>query len=290
MIVVNTVEVFLPDSAVHIDLSTGKKYKILLKDYDNLPFECKPNSRLENITIDTDKINLSEINQYFDGDCVAFLSFLSKKYSIYRSAISRVALTDVPKKQLCQKLYFAVRQNYIDQKNTKKYKNNSNNINNIDNNNNNPELEMDRLKILCSLVCDEFEAAGYINDHRYALDKAKYLKEYKKYGSGKIKEYLYQKGIPFDIINETLEDEFFSDGDADLENMRGLLKKKYGENLNRLDKSDRNALQKAIHMLVRNGYKYQEAKNAVFGFIDDDHIDFRYAAENEDEEEEEYER
>jgi len=276
MIVVNNVEIFPSDSAVHIDLSTGKKYKILLKDYENLPFECKSNSRLENITIDVNKINLNKTNQYFDGDCVAFLIFLARKYSIYRSAISKVAMTDVPKKQLFQKLYFAVYQNYKNQKNTNKYKSNINN--------NTVEIEPDMLKTLCGLVCDEFEAAGYVDDRRYALDKAKYLKEYKKYGVGKIKEYLYQKGIPSDIINEILEDEFFSDEDGDLENMRGLLKKKYGENLNRLDKSDRNALQKAIHMLVRNGYKYQEAKNAVFGFIDDNNIDFRYAVENEDDE------
>jgi len=279
MIVVNTVEIFPSDSAVHIDLSTGKKYKILLKDYENLPFECKSNSRLENIKIDVDKINLSETNQYFDGDCVAFLIFLARKYNIYRSAISKVAMTDVPKKQLYQKLYFAVYQNYKEQKNTKKYKNKTGE--------NSGEIEPDILKVLCSLVCDEFERAGYIDDRRYALDKAKYLKEYKKYGGGRIKEYLYQKGISSDIINETLEDEFFSDDDGERENMRGLLIKKYGENLNRLDKSDRNAIQKAIHMLVRNGYKYQNAKNAVFGFIDDENIDFRYSTD--DEEEEEYE-
>jgi SOS response regulatory protein OraA/RecX len=286
MIVVNNVEIFPSDSAVHIDLSTGKKYKILLKDYENLPFECKPDSRLENITIDVDKINLNETNQYFDGDCVAFLIFLARKYNIYRSAISKIAMTDVPKKQLYQKLYFAVYQNYKSQKDTNKYKNNKRvGDGALDVPQSRAgEIDPDILKSLCALVCDEFETAGYINDRRYALDKAKYLKESKKYGAGKIKEYLYQKGIPSDVINETLEDEFFEDEDGDLENMRGLLKKKYGENLNRLDKSDRNAIQKAIHMLVRNGYKYQEAKNAVFDMIEDKNIDFRYAAENEDEE------
>ena len=276
MIVVNNVEIFPSDSAVHIDLSTGKKYKILLKDYDNLPFECKPESRLENIAIDVNKISLNETNRYFDGDCAAFLAFLARKYSIFRSAISKVAITDIPKKQLYRKLYFAVYQNYKNQKNTNKYKSNINN--------NTVEIEPDMLKTLCGLVCDEFEAAGYIDDRRYARDKAKYLKEYKKYGGGKIKEYLYQKGIPSEIINETLEDEYFEDEDKDIENMRGLLKKKYGENLNRIDKSDRNALQKAIHMLVRNGYKYQDAKNAVFDLIEDANIDFRYSTENGDNE------
>ncbi|MCL2771918.1 MAG: recombination regulator RecX [Oscillospiraceae bacterium] len=258
MIVVNTVEIFPSDNAVVIELSNVKKYKILLKDYENLPFECKSDSRLENITIDVNKIDLNETNQYFDGDCFAFLTFLARKYNIYRSAISKVAMTDIPKKQLYWKLYFAVIQSYKQQKNTNKFKKN-----------NKVEIEPETFKTLCRLVCDEFEAAGYIDDRRYALDKAKYLKEYKKYGGRRIKEYLSQKGISSDIINEILEDEFFSDEDDNRDNMINLLKKKYGENLSRLDKSDRNDIQKAINMLVRNGYKYQEAKNAVTDFIDD---------------------
>lgn len=279
MIVVNTVDIFASENAAHIALSNGKKYRILLKDYENLPFECKSNSLLENIVVDVKKIDLSETNQYFDGDCVNFLVLLSKKYIIYKSAISKVALTDVPKKQLFQKLFFAVRQNYKNTKYANKYKNNANSATETD-----PEI----LKTLCGLVCDEFEEAGYINDRRYALDKAKYLKEYKKYGNNRIKEYLYLKGIPSDIINETLEDDFFSDGDGNIENMRAILKKKYGGNLERLDKSDRNAVQKAINMLMRNGYKYQEAKNTVFDFIEDENIDFRYSAENEEEYEDDY--
>ena len=259
MIVVNTVDIFASENSAHISLSNGKRYKILLKDYENLPFECKSDSLLENIKIDSGKIESSETNRYFDGDCVNFLILLSRKYTIYRSAIAKVALTDVPKKQLFQKLYFAVRGNKQ------------------------IEIEPETLKIICNLVCDEFEALGYINDRRYALDKAKQLKEYKKYGNNRIKEYLYLKGIPSDIISDTLEDEFFDDEDRNIENMRGLLKKKYGENLNRLDKADRTAVQKAIQMLMRNGYKYQESKNTVFDMIDNENIDFAYAAENEEE-------
>jgi len=169
MIVVNTIEIFASDNAVVLELSNGKKYKILPKDYENLPFECKSDSRLENITIDVTKIDLSETNQYFDGDCAAFLTFLARKYNIYRSAISKVAMTDIPKKQLYWKLYFAVTQNYKQQKNTDKFKKN-----------NTAEIEPETFKTLCRLVCDEFESAGYINDRRYAFDKAKYLKESKK--------------------------------------------------------------------------------------------------------------
>ena len=249
MIIVNTVEIFLSDSYVRLELSDGKKYRILLKDYENLPFGCKPDSRLENTIIDTDKISLSETNGYFEGDCAAFLGFLSKKYAIYKSAIAKVALADVPKKQLFQKLFFAVRKN-------------------------SPEADAGQLKTLCGLVCAEFEARGYVDDRRYAQNKAKYLKDYKKYGNGKIKEQLYQKGIPPDIISETLEDEYFSDEEGEFSNMRTLLRKKYGENLDRMDKSDKNAVQKAITMLVRNGYRYQAAKNALAEIVDETDIDF----------------
>ena len=169
----------------------------------------------------------------------------------------------MPKKQLYKKLYFAVYQNY------KK-------------NNKTSEFDSETYKDLCGLVCDEFETAGYINDRRYAGDKAKYLKEYKKYGNGRIKEYLYQKGIASDIINEILEDEFFSDEDIELENMRSLLKKKYGESLDRLDISDRNAVQKAIHLLLRNGYKYQDAKKAIEDIIENINTENIENIENED--------
>ena len=263
MITVNSTEIFASDNAVHISLSNGKKHKILLKDYENLPFECKSNSLLENIIIDVKKIELSETNQYFDGDCVEFLIFLSRKYTIYRSAISKIAMTDIPKKLLMSKLYFSYGQ-YLKKSNQDKNTNTNNKI----------EIEPETLKTLCALVCDEFEASGYIDDRRYALDKAKYLKEYKKYGNGKIKEYLYQKRISSDIIAEVLEDEFFSDEDENVENMRIILTKKYGENLNRLDKSDRSDIQKAINMLIRNGYKYQEAKKTVADFLEDTDIDY----------------
>jgi len=215
------------------------------------------------------KIELSETNQYFDGDCVEFLVFLSRKYTIYRSAISKVAMTDIPKKSLMTKLYFSYGQ-YLKKANQNKSANNK------------IEIEPETLKTLCGLVCDEFEASGYIDDKRYAYDKAKYLKEYKKYGNGKIKEYLYQKKVPSDIIAEVLEDEFFSDEDTEHENMRNLLKKKYGENLNRLDKSDRNDINKAINMLIRNGYKYQDAKNAVADFMDETGADIDYIEDMDD--------
>ena len=269
MITVNTIDIFPSDNYVDIALSTGKKYKILLKDYENLPFDCQPDCLLENIIIDVTKLDLSETNQYFDGDCVAFLFFLSRKHTIYRSAISKVSMTDIPKKLLISKLYYSY----------KNIKNKNKAIIEID-----PEI----LKNLCGLVCDEFEERGYIDDRRYAFDKAKYLKEYKKYGNNKIKEYLYQKRIPADIISEILEDEYFNDeSDEIFEDMRFLLIKKYGENLNRLDKSDRNDIQKAINTLIRNGYKYQQAKNTVFDLIEDENIDFRYAGYTEEKEENE---
>ena len=245
MIKISSVNIFTSENAAVVELSTGKKYKILLKDYDNLPFVCKSGASLENIIIDVQKAEEFESNRFFDGDCVNFLRFLSRKYNIYNSALSKIVFTDMSRKQLYQKLYYAVMQNQ------KK--------------NNKIDTEPEELKDLCSLVCDEFERAGYINDKKYALDKAKYLKEYKKYGKNRIKEYLYQKGLPKAAIDEALEDEFFEDEDGDFENMFNFLSRKFRAGI---DKTDRNAVSKAINMLSRNGYSYAQAKKAVTEFTD----------------------
>jgi regulatory protein len=245
MVKADSVNIFVSENAAVIHLSTGKKYKILLGDYDNLPFVCTNGSPLENIEIDVEKAESTETNSFFDGDCVGFLRFLSRKYNIYSSAMSKVAFADMSKKNLYQKLYYAVLQNQ------KK--------------NNNISIEPEELKDLCRLVCDEFEQAGYIDDKKYALDKAKYLKEYKKYGMNKIKDYLYQKGIGRTAIDEALEDEFFEDEEGDFENMLDLLRRKFRAGL---DKSDRNAVSKAINLLARNGYSYHQAKKAVTEFIE----------------------
>jgi regulatory protein len=245
MVSVVSVDMFLSENASIIELSTGRKYKILLKDYDNLPFECVKGAPLENIIIDVEKAESTETNRFFDGDCVSFLLFLARKYSIYNSAVSKIAMTDMTKKQLYQKLYYAVIQNQ------KKYKKTA--------------IEPEILKDLCRLVCEEFEQSGYINDRRYALDKAKQLKQYKKYGVNRIKEFLFQKGVTKEVIDETLEDEFFIDEDGDIENMRGLLQKKFRSGI---DKSDRNEVSKAINLLARNGYSYSQAKKAVTDFTE----------------------
>jgi len=250
MIQVESVDISLSDNAAVIKLSTGQRYKIALKDYDNLPFVCAKHSPLENITIDVEKVGATVTNGYFDGDTVAFLRFLSRKYTLYNAAMSKAAFTDMSKKNLYQKLYYGALQNQ--KKSESKV-----------------QIDPAELKELCQLVCDEFEAAGYISDSRYALDKAKYLKEYKKYGKNRIKEYLYQKGVTKSAIDEALEDEFFEDEDGDSENMRLLLTKKYNSGYKTgIDKTDRNAVAKAINLLSRNGYSYAQAKKAVTEFIE----------------------
>ena len=103
MVKVESVNIFVSENSAVIELSTEKKYKILLGDYDNLPFVCTHGSPLENIEIDVEKAELNDTNRFFDGDCVNFLRFLSRKYNIYSSAMSKVAFTDMSKKGLYQK-------------------------------------------------------------------------------------------------------------------------------------------------------------------------------------------
>ena len=250
MVKIETVNIFVSENAAVIELSNGKKYKILLGDYDNLPFVCTHGSPLENIEIDVEKIELSDTNGFFNGDCVNFLRFLSRKYNIYSSAMSKIAFTDMSKKGLYQKLYYAVLQNQRKP---------------VAEGRKPAQIEPEELKNLCALVCDEFERAGYVNDKKYALEKAKYLKECKKYGKNRIKEYLYQKGASKDAIDEALEDEFFEDEEGDSANMQGLLARKFRSGI---DKYDRNEVSKAVNLLARNGYSYGQAKKAVAEFIE----------------------
>jgi len=251
MIKVSAVNILVSENAAIIEINTGKKYKILLRDYDNLPFACINGAQLENIEIDVEKAESTETNRFFDGDCVSFLRFLSRKYNIYSSAMSKLAFTDMSKKGLYQKLYYAILQNQRKPAAEGARKP--------------AQIEPEELKSLCSLVCDEFEQAGYLNDKKYALEKAKYLKEYKKYGKNRIKEYLYQKGVAKDAIDAALKDEFFEDEEGDSVNMLNLLARKFRSGI---DKSDRNEVSKAINLLARNGYNYGQAKKAVTEFIE----------------------
>lgn len=251
MLKVESVDIMPSQNAAVLTLSTGRKYKILLGDYDNLPFTCMNSSPLENIQIDAEKAESTATNRFFDGDCAVFLRFLSRKYSIYSQAMSKVAFTDMSKKGLYQKLYYGILQNQRKPDSKQSVK-----------------IEPEELKVLCELICDEFEEAGYINDNKYALERAKYLKEYKKYGTNRIKDDLYQKGVAKSAIDEALEDEFFTNEEAeesDAENMQALLSRKFRSGI---DKSDRKEVAKAVNLLSRNGYSYAQAKKAVTEFIE----------------------
>ncbi|MCL2099330.1 MAG: recombination regulator RecX [Oscillospiraceae bacterium] len=253
MITVESINISGTENAVSIELSNNKKYKILLKDYDNLPFVCREGSNLEDTaSSENTGFEPTETNDFFEGGRISFLRFLSRKYTIYNSAVSKVAFSDMSKKSLYQKLYYSIQKNQ--NKNAENAKNNK------------TVIEPEELKSLCSLVCDEFEQAGYINDKKYAFDRAVYLKEYKKYGVNRIRDYLYQKGVGKTAIDEALEDEFFADEEGDFENMLGLLGKKFRSGL---DKTDRKETAKAINLLARNGYAYHQAKKAVAAFTED---------------------
>ena len=240
MIEIEKADMLGHDNAALLTLSTGKKYKILMRDYDDL---------------DKSELDLDE------------LRFLSRKYSVYNAALSKIAFSDMSKKQLYQKLYqkFAFPSGTAKESQPAAIS----------------QMPREELRELCAAVCDEFEAAGYINDEKYALEKAEYLRESKKYGPGRIKEYLYQKGAAKSAIDAAIAGVFADDdedGDADgngagkneninAENMQALLSRKFRAGI---DKTDRKDVAKAINYLSRNGYSYAQAKTAVTKFTEED--------------------
>lgn len=95
---------------------------------------------------------------------------------------------------------------------------------------------------------------GYLSDERYARLYAVELKERKKYGTGRIRQELFRKGISREIIENVLSETEKNDESV----ICDILRKKYprfGE-----DEKIRN---RAINALIRYGYRIPEIKNAM---------------------------
>ena len=98
---------------------------------------------------------------------------------------------------------------------------------------------------------------GYIDDERFASDRAKYLLEVKRYGVSKIRqELIFKYGIDREIaenITENLPDE------QSLENLHTLLEKELGKK----DTSDRKILNNIINKFRLKGYTYDDIKSTI---------------------------
>ena len=98
--------------------------------------------------------------------------------------------------------------------------------------------------------CREY---GFVNDERYAIGKAKDLKNLKKYGRNRIKQELHSKGISAEHIETAmmeLEDDY-----EDI--LYPLVKKKLGGDF------ERKNIDKCIRYFIYRGYDLRDIKSCI---------------------------
>lgn len=97
---------------------------------------------------------------------------------------------------------------------------------------------------------------GYIDDLRLAFDLCEEYFVHSLMGPAKIKGKLYEKGFSRDTLSQIFEEYEFSE-ETVYENMKSLLRKKYGEEISETDKP------KALEYLVRWGYSFEDARSIL---------------------------
>lgn len=127
------------------------------------------------------------------------------------------------------------------------------------------KLEQNYPEDICFEVCGRLAELGVINDRRYAEKLCRQLFEVKKLGKFRVKQEMRLKGIPGDIIEETLEE--FAEEDDSFARLEELVEKKYERYL-----VDRKGVNKVKNALARKGYSYGEI-NEVLALYDLDFDD-----------------
>ena len=112
---------------------------------------------------------------------------------------------------------------------------------------------------VCYEVMDRLAGLGVINDWKYAENTARRAAEIKLYGPRRIRQILYQKGIPKSVIDKTIAP--YTDSEYQTEQILKLMEKKYSRLLD--DISDRKKIEKCKASLVRMGYGYSPVAEAV---------------------------
>lgn len=103
---------------------------------------------------------------------------------------------------------------------------------------------------------------GYLDDEKYANNLVKYLIEVKKMSKNHIKQEMYKKGVPSDIIISTLENIEIDNVSSIVE----LLLTKYRMKLN-VEEDNK----KLIASLMRKGFSYSDIKTALYRIENDEY-------------------
>lgn len=96
---------------------------------------------------------------------------------------------------------------------------------------------------------------GYLDDEKYARNLVKYLAESRNMSKNHIKQEMFKRGIPNEIINWAMEDYEFDN----VSSVVDLIMTKYR---NKLSNEDGN--KKVIASLMRKGFSYSDIKNAFY--------------------------
>lgn len=104
---------------------------------------------------------------------------------------------------------------------------------------------------------------GYLDDEKYAVALLHYLTETKKMSKSFVKQEMYKRGVPSDIISDLLYDYEFDNESAIID----LLLTKYRNKL-----LAENGREKVIAALMRKGFSYSDIK-AAFYKLENDELD-----------------
>lgn len=94
---------------------------------------------------------------------------------------------------------------------------------------------------------------GYLNDEKYARSLVSYLSQTKNMSSSFIKQELYKRGIPSDIISNALED-------VEIDNIASVVELIQTKYATKLDSPD--GEKKVIAALMRKGFSYSDIRYA----------------------------
>lgn len=96
---------------------------------------------------------------------------------------------------------------------------------------------------------------GYLDDEKYARNLVKYLDQTRNMSKNHIKQEMFKRGIPNEIINSVMQDYEFDNVSCVVD----LILTKYRNKLNNEDGN-----KKVIASLMRKGFSYSDIKNAFY--------------------------
>ena len=96
---------------------------------------------------------------------------------------------------------------------------------------------------------------GYLDDEKYARNLVKYLAQSRNMSKNHIKQEMFKRGIPNEIINSVMQDYEFDNVSCVVD----LILTKYRNKLNNEDGN-----KKVIASLMRKGFSYSDIKNAFY--------------------------